>query len=235
MSATLSQRYFIPHGSNAILNYLHIDLAAVVGAALMIVLGAGLTSGIDLPASSKEIIAKVTLSQPLPQEKAETPRPSLSSAMSAARDFVAQRYRVAPTALQPVFEAAQKAARERNLDPLLIVAVISIESGFNPYAQSNMGAQGLMQIIPRYHQDKLAKVGDKASFLDPVTNVELGAQILHEAIRRQGDLKLGLQYYGGASDDPEQAYANKVISEMQRLEQLARRRDPAAGRAEGAV
>lgn len=233
MSATLSQRYFIPHGSNAILNYLHIDLAAVVGAALMIVLGASLTSGIALPASGDEIISRVTQSQALAQAKADKPRLALSAAMSTALDSVAQRYRVAPTALQPVFEAAQKAARERNLDPLLIVAVISIESGFNPYAQSNMGAQGLMQIIPRYHQDKLAKVGDKASFLDPVTNVELGVQILHEAIRRQGDLKLGLQYYGGASDDPEQAYANKVISEMQRLEQLARRRDPAAARGEG--
>jgi hypothetical protein len=229
LSATLSHRYFIPHGSNAILNYLHIDLAAVVGAALVILLGAGLTGSIDLPVSGEEIISTVTLSQPLPQGKAEKPRPTLSSAMSTALDFVSQRYRVSPTALQPVFEAVQKAARERNLDPLLIVAVISIESGFNPYAQSNMGAQGLMQIIPRYHQDKLAKAGDKASFLDPVTNVELGAQILHEAIRRHGDLRLGLQYYGGASDDQEQAYANKVMTEKQRLEQLSRRRDTATG------
>ncbi len=228
MSATLSHRYFITRGSHAILHYLHIDLVAVVGAALMIVLGAGLTSNIDVFGSSEAVLSRVTLNQPLPQGKAEKAQPLLSSAMSAALDFVAQRYRVSPTALQPVFEAAQNAARERKLDPLLIVAVISIESGFNPYAQSNMGAQGLMQIIPRYHQDKLAKIGDKASFLDPVTNVELGAQILHEAIRRQGDLKLGLQYYGGASDDLEQAYANKVINEKQRLEQLARRRDTAA-------
>lgn len=229
MSATLSHRYFITRGSNAILHYLHIDLVAVVGAALMIVLGAGLTSNIDVFGSSEQVLSGVTLNQPLPQGKAEKARPSLSSAMSTALDFVSQRYRVSPTALQPVFEAAQNAARQRNLDPLLIVAVISIESGFNPYAQSNMGAQGLMQIIPRYHQDKLAKVGDKASFLDPVTNVELGAQILHEAIRRQGDLRLGLQYYGGASDDLEQAYANKVMTEKQRLEQLTRRRDTATG------
>lgn len=224
MSATLSHRYFITRGSNAIFHYLHIDLVAVVGAALIIILGLGLTNNIDVFGSTANVLSTVTLNQPLPQGKAEEAQPTLSSSMSAALDFVSQRYRVSPAALQPVFEAAQNAARQRKLDPLLIVAVISIESGFNPYAQSSMGAQGLMQIIPRYHLDKLAKIGDKASFLDPATNIELGAQILHEAIRRQGNLMLGLQYYAGASDDSDQAYANKVISEKQRLEQLPRRR-----------
>lgn len=148
----------------------------------------------------------------------------LNPTMSAALDSVAQRYRVAPEALQPIFAAAQQAARE--LDPLLIIAVIGIESGFNPFAQSVMGAQGLMQVIPRYHRDKLPPETPPTAFLDPVSNVRVGAQVLHEAIRRQGGLIEGLQYYAGAADDPERAYAARVIAEKQRLEIAARARKP---------
>lgn len=146
----------------------------------------------------------------------------LNASMSAALDSVAQRYRVAPEALQPIFVAAQQAARE--LDPLLIIAVIGIESGFNPFAQSVMGAQGLMQVIPRYHRDKLPPETPAMAFLDPVSNVRVGAEVLHEAIRRQGGLIEGLQYYAGATDDPERGYSTRVIAEKQRLEMAVRAR-----------
>ena len=143
--------------------------------------------------------------------------------MKAALDIVVQRYRVSPEALKPVFDAIQSIARERNLDPLLLVAVISIESRFNPFSQSPMGAQGLMQIIPRYHQDKVPPAAGEQPFLDPVTNVRIGAHVLQEAIQRQGGLVDGLQYYGGAVDDEEKTYATKVLAEKLRLEQAARR------------
>jgi hypothetical protein len=91
-----------------------------------------------------------------------------------------------------------------------------------------MGAVGLMQIIPRYHQDKLPKDADNRAFLDPVINVNMGTRILQEFIQRQGGLMEGLQYYAGAIDDPDQTYANKVIAEKIRLEQTPRRKDGAA-------
>jgi hypothetical protein len=47
----------------------------------------------------------------------------------------------------------------------------------------------------------------------------VGAQILKEYIVRAGNLEAGLQMYNGASDDPSQGYAQKVIAERQRLEQ----------------
>jgi soluble lytic murein transglycosylase-like protein len=227
MSSSLSAQYFFPRISNAILSYLHADLA-VLGVALSIILAAGFASSTDPIRTIAAAFPAVALDAPLPQRNVESARPRLSSAMTAAMDSVAQRYRVSPLALQPVFEVAQAVARERNLDPLLIVAVISVESGFNPFAQSAMGAQGLMQIIPRFHQDKLPRASDKSAFLDPLVNVQMGARILHEAIRRQGGLTQGLQYYAGASDDPEQTYANKVIAEKQRLEQATRRREAAS-------
>lgn len=146
----------------------------------------------------------------------------LDASMLAALDYVAQRYRVAPDALKPVFSAASESAK--GLDPLLIIAVIGIESGFNPFAHSVMGAQGLMQVIPRYHREKLPPESGEAALLDPVANVRVGALVLHESIRRQGGLIEGLQYYAGAADDPERGYSAKVLAEKQRLEQAIRAR-----------
>ena len=105
---------------------------------------------------------------------------------------------------------------------MLVVAVIGIESGFNPLAQSVMGAQGLMQVIPRFHRDKLPEGSSELAFLDPVSNVRVGIKVLQESIRRQGGVAEGLQYYAGASDDPEMAYSTRVLGEKQRLEQAAK-------------
>lgn len=146
----------------------------------------------------------------------------LAPELRVARDFVARRYAVAPEAIAPALHAAQLAAREYRLDALLIVAVIGVESRFNPYAQSPMGAQGLMQIIPRYHRDKIPHDAPPQALLDPVLNVRVGARILHEYIQRQGELGAGLQYYAGALDDEEQGYANKVLAERRLIEQAVR-------------
>lgn len=147
----------------------------------------------------------------------------LSPRMRGALDYVARRYRVSTEALQPIFSAAQVAGREHRIDPLLIVAVIGVESGFNPFSQSVFGAQGLMQVVPRFHLDKLPEEADRSAFLDPVTNVQIGVKVLKESIRRYGSVEDGLQQFGGAVSDPERRYASKVMAEKQRLEQAAQR------------
>ena len=147
---------------------------------------------------------------------------ALSPSMRGALDYVTRRYRVSQEALLPIFEAAQITGRERGLDPLLIVAIIGIESGFNPLAESSMGAQGLMQVIPRFHKDKLPEGAGDRPLLDPVTNVQVGVHVLQESIRRRGGLVAGLQQYAGSSD-AEGAYATKVLAEKRRLEQITPR------------
>ncbi len=142
----------------------------------------------------------------------------LSPRMRGALAYVAKRYRVSNEALEPIFMTAQLAGREHRIDPLLIVAVIGVESGFNPFSQSVFGAQGLMQVVPRFHLDKLPEEAEQGAFLDPVVNVQVGVRVLKEAIQRYGGLEEGLQQFGGALNDPDRRYAGKVLAEKQRLE-----------------
>lgn len=155
------------------------------------------------------------------EEEAATALTALTPRMQGALDFVARRYRVAGEALLPIFATAQLAGRELHLDPLLIIAVIGVESGFNPFSQSGYGAKGLMQVVPRFHADKLPEEADHTAFLDPVTNVRVGARVLRDSINRMGGLEEGLQQFGGAANDPERRYSNKVLAEKLRLEQAA--------------
>ncbi len=142
----------------------------------------------------------------------------LNSRMRRALNYVARRYNVSNEALVPIFSAAQHNASKLGLDPLLIIAVIGIESRFNPFSQSVVGAQGLMQVMPTMHADKLPDDAGELPFFDPVTNVLVGSKVLKESIVRGGGLVEGLQQFGGASSDPERRYASKVLSEHQRLQ-----------------
>lgn len=150
----------------------------------------------------------------------EAPAVSLEPRLSAAMDYVSRRYKVSAEAVQPIFATAQAVGHELHIDPLLIIAIIGVESSFNPFSQSGFGAQGLMQVVPRFHQDKLP---EEASFLDPVTNVQVGARVLKEYIHRHGGLEEGLQQFGGALNDAGRRYAGKVLAERQRLEQAVQR------------
>ena len=153
----------------------------------------------------------------VPPDKKISARP-LSREMHASLDFVARKFRVSAEALKPAFAAAQSAAEKTGLDPLLVIAVICVESRFNPYAESVAGAQGLMQVMPRWHEEKIPDELGATALFDPETNVRVGVQILHESIRAGGGVIDGLQQFAGASDDPDLGYANKVLSQKRELE-----------------
>ncbi len=146
--------------------------------------------------------------------------PAEESRYSALSEYVARRYRVSQEVAFDLVSLAHKAGRELQLDPLLIIAVISVESSFNPIAESVAGAKGLMQIIPKYHGDKLDEFGGPEAVFDPATNIQVGAQILKEYIRHTGNVGIGLQMYAGALGDNEDQYTNKVMGVKQRLQQV---------------
>jgi len=140
----------------------------------------------------------------------------------ALASYVSRKYRIAPDVTEQFVGAAYDAGRQVGLDPLLILAVMAVESRFNPVAESLMGAKGLMQVIPKHHLDKLLEHGGEEAVLDPMINIALGARILKEYVRRTGSLEAGLQFYNGALADPSSQYAQKVFAEKERLQQAVR-------------
>ena len=163
----------------------------------------------------------------LPADEAQA-APAVTAAATLNRrqrilvEHLARRYRVAREAVGTIVAEAYRAGERVNLDPLLLLAVISVESSFNPVAESVMGAKGLMQIIPRFHLAKLEAHGGEQAVLDPVSNIQVGAKILQEYVRRMGTLEGGLQFYNGARSDPTAQYAGRVMAERARLERTLR-------------
>jgi soluble lytic murein transglycosylase-like protein len=147
----------------------------------------------------------------------------------ALANYVSRKYRIAPDVTEQFVGAAYDAGRQVGLDPLLILAVMAVESRFNPVAESLVGARGLMQVIPKYHLDKLLEHGGEEAVLDPMINIALGARILKEYVRRTGSLEAGLQFYNGALADPSSQYAQKVFAEKERLQQAVRQFGRPAG------
>lgn len=136
----------------------------------------------------------------------------------ALSEFVAKRYRVSQDVAFDLVGLTHRVGEELQLDPLLIIAVIAVESSFNPIAESVAGAKGLMQIIPKYHGEKLQEYGGEHAVFDPATNIQVGARILKEYIRHTGNLGIALQMYAGALGDNDDQYTNKVLGMKQRLQ-----------------
>ncbi|MGH8754015.1 MAG: transglycosylase SLT domain-containing protein [Burkholderiales bacterium] len=159
-------------------------------------------------------------SERLPDQDVLEPRVPADGKLLALAEFVSKRYRVSLDATLELVSVAFAAGEQTDLDPLLIIAVMAVESRFNPIAESVAGAKGLMQVIPRYHMEKIIASGGEKTVLEPETNILLGARILREYIVRSGDLAAGLQMYNGSLDKGSNQYAEKVISEKQRLQQI---------------
>ena len=153
------------------------------------------------------------------QGSAEAATP-LEREQRAVVEYIARRYRVADPAVSGFVAAAYRAGGEYNVDPLLILAVMAVESRYNPVAESSVGAKGLMQVMPKFHLDKLAAHGGEPALLEPEVNILVGTRILREYQRRLGDTEAALQMYAGSLDDPAATYAAKVFAEKARLDEL---------------
>lgn len=157
---------------------------------------------------------------PIQAASVETP---LEREQRAVTEYIAKRYRVSDAAVAGFVASAYRAGSQYNVDPLLILAVMAVESRYNPVAESGVGAKGLMQIIPKYHPEKLSDHGGEDALLEPEINIQVGTRILREYQRRLGDLEAALQMYGGALDEPTAQYSAKVLAEKARLDALRQR------------
>lgn len=140
--------------------------------------------------------------------------------------WLAKRYRVANDATHAVVSMAYQTANEIQFDPLLILAVVAIESGFNPIAESPMGAQGLMQVMSKVHHARFKSHGGIKEALNPAANIKVGSALLKELVVRGGSVEAGLKSYVGAGAfTSENGYGSRVMAEYQRLKQVAQGKD----------
>ena len=168
-------------------------------------------------ATEPEVIVPVTL--------VETPAPQ-----KRVTEYLSKRYRVADGAIKRVVAVAYGAAKDAQIDPLLVLAVTAVESSMNPFAQSSVGAQGLMQVHTRVHTEKFEVHGGEEAALDPAANVRVGTVILADLVRRGGSVERGLQLYVGAGNLPDDGgYGARVLAEHGRLKMAA------VGRVEAAL
>lgn len=163
-------------------------------------------------ASAADAVTRATAADP-----ATLPRQQASVA-----NWLARRYRVAPEPISRLVQEAWSVGVRVGLDPTLILAVMAVESSFNPFAQSPVGAQGLMQVMTHVHDEKYEPYGGVRAAFDPVTNLRVGVQVLKECIARAGSLEAGLRHYVGAANLPDDGgYVAKVLAEQNNLRRVA--------------
>lgn len=139
--------------------------------------------------------------------------------------WLSKKYRVAPEPISALVSEAYDIGKRVQLDPTLILAVMAIESGFNPFAQSPVGAQGLMQVMTQVHSDKYQSFGGKFAAFDPMANLRVGVKVLQDCIRIAGSIEGGLKsYVGSANMDDDNGYASKVMAEYAKLQLVAQGR-----------
>lgn len=148
--------------------------------------------------------------------------PGNAKQQQSVTNWLSRRYHVSSDATNMLVSAAYLTARDINLDPLLILSVMAIESGLNPFAESPVGAQGLMQVMAKVHQEKFNEVGGLKAALNPAANIRVGAIILKEYVTRGGSVEAGLKLYVGAAlTDSDGGYGSRVLAEYHRLKEVA--------------
>jgi len=146
----------------------------------------------------------------------------LNRPQAAVAQWLSRRYKVAPEPISRLVQEAWAVGQRAHLDPTLILAIMAVESSFNPFAQSTVGAQGLMQVMTHLHDEKYMAFGGSHAAFDPLTNLRVGVQVLKDCIVRAGSLEEGLRFYVGAANlTDDGGYASKVLSEQAHLRLVA--------------
>lgn len=158
-------------------------------------------------------------------EEAQSPSSParLDRTQKAVAQWIAKRYRVAPEPIGNLVREAWTLGQQAKLEPTLILAIMAIESSFNPFAQSPVGAQGLMQVMTAVHDDKYQPFGGVQAAFDPLTNLRVGVAVLKECVLRAGgSMEGGLRLYVGAANlEDDGGYAARVLAEQDFIRQVA--------------
>lgn len=123
---------------------------------------------------------------------------------------------------EKIIVATTEAATEFSIDPLLLLALIKVESRFDQDAIGSGGSsKGLVQVIPYWHKEKIADGRRRLntySVFDLKLNTWLGAAILKEYMSKTKTVHAALVRYNASPTAP--LYANAVLAEYKKLKSL---------------
>lgn len=172
------------------------------------------------------LLAGPALSQPADEQEREELRSFLESTISDASSFDDRydaevwlvdmsarlaRYVKDPKHRLELLQDIHSAAMQANLPPELVLALIEVESHFDRFAISRVGAQGMMQVMP-FWKDEIGRPDDNLTLNK--TNFSYGCRILQFYLQREdGDLHKGLARYNGSVG--RRVYSDKVYRAWQ--------------------
>jgi len=133
--------------------------------------------------------------------------------------YISARYNINKDKAQNIVKVSFDESEKHNIDPLLVLSIVGVESTYNPFAKSKSGAIGLTQVMPRYHRSKISEIKKQDLDLFSIKgNITVGIQIIKEYISlADGNVKRALQMYNGSTKDKKQSYSNKVLKKRKSL------------------
>ncbi len=146
----------------------------------------------------------------------------------AVTHWLSRKYRVSLEPMGAMVSEAWVIGERSQLPPSLILAIMAVESRFNPYASGSQGAVGLMQIEQDAHSQTLNHFGGRFSAFDPLTNLRIGVRHLQALVQQTNTLEQALSLYGASSGQAtERQYVERVLTEQRLLENLTEKQKTA--------
>ena len=143
-------------------------------------------------------------------------RPVEDPRVKPLSEFIKGRFHTTTDLAEHAAVAALRASRETGVPATLILAVAGVESGFRPGADNGVD-KGLMQVNPKFHPEKVARIGGAAKLFEVGPGIQAGARVLQEyAAAKKGNIVAALLRYNGASSLNE--YPGKVLAEKARFD-----------------
>lgn len=152
--------------------------------------------------------------------RTSTERNKINEKMIALAEHISDEHDIEINKAQKIINTTFLEAQRANIEPILMLSVIGVESRYKQFARSKMGAVGLVQVIPTYHRNKIN--GLKKENLDIWSvegNIKIGVAIMKEYIAlANGDIQRALQMYNGSTRDTKLSYSKKVFNHMDNLD-----------------
>ncbi len=139
---------------------------------------------------------------------------------------IQRQYRLSSAQAELIVGEAIRQGQRQGIESELILAIISVESGFRAHVIGPGGASGLMQVMPNVHARKVSAIGGRQALLNPAHNIAVGAQILADCLKSsRGNVRGALIRYNGHPRH-KYRYADNVLRKYNLFRQVSGSHSP---------